>query len=108
MQRITAYIVTTAALIVATSALASTVGITPAEQACLDAFMKNLAVKYQPAPHLREARFEDDLGTTAAESHGESWYLTATNPRNNRIVARASCLFNGTDAEVELLRSSDR
>jgi hypothetical protein len=108
MQRIAGYIVTTGALIMATSALASTAGVTPAEQACLDAFMKNLAEKYQPAPRLREARFDDDLGTTAAENRGESWYLTATNPRNNRIVARATCLFNGSEAEVEILRSSDR
>jgi hypothetical protein len=108
MHKIAVYVVSAAALFMASSALASTTGTTPAQQACLDVFMKNLAETYQPAPRLREARFEDDLGPAASENRGESWNLTATDPHNNRIVARATCLFDGSNAEVAELRISAR
>jgi len=55
MGRQMGYILVTAALILATSVQAGTAGNTPAEQACLDAFMNDLAGKFQPAPRLREA-----------------------------------------------------
>ena len=108
MRRQMGYILVTAALILATSVQAGTAGNTPAEQACLDAFMNDLAGKFQPAPRLRDAKFEEEPGATAMQGSAESWDLTATNPRNNRTVARATCVVRNSGAVVELLQSSYR
>ncbi|HLQ13407.1 MAG TPA: hypothetical protein VK130_09220 [Steroidobacteraceae bacterium] len=107
MRRQIGYIVGTAALILAMSVHAGTAGNTPAEQACLTAFMNDLAGKYQPAPRLREATFEEGSGA-ATPGDAESWDLTATNPRNNRTVAHATCVVRSSGADVELLQSSYR
>src|ERR1700704_3470466 len=106
MRRQMGYILVTAALILATSVQAGTAGNTPAEQACLNAFMNDLAGKYQPAPRLREAKFEEESGAAATPGGAESWDLTATNPRNNRTVARATCVVRSSGADVELLQPS--
>ena len=108
MKRMLTCIFAAIALAAAVSALAGTKGNTPAEQACLEAFMNNLAETYQPAPRLREANFVEDPGANDSETSTYSWDLTATNPRNNQTVARATCVVQGSDAVLTMLQPSKR
>ena len=64
----------------------------PGQAECLKALMASLAETYQPAPRLRDASFVNygspfEIGNATFE-----WELTATNPKNNLPVARATCV----------------
>ena len=91
------------AVVMVAPAVASTQELTPSAQSCLEAFMGQLAQRYQPVPHLREARFEDLGDPVLHESTGAGWEMTATDPRTHRAVARATCVLHGAGHDVELL-----
>ncbi|HEX9474479.1 MAG TPA: hypothetical protein VF931_09820 [Steroidobacteraceae bacterium] len=65
---------------------------TPGQAECLKALMASLAETYQPAPRLREASFVDHGLSFDAGRPSEEWKLTATNPKTNLPVARATCV----------------
>jgi streptogramin lyase len=64
----------------------------PGQAACLKALMASLAETYQPAPRLREASFVNNSAPFDVGGANAQWVLTAINPKNNRPVARATCV----------------
>jgi len=64
----------------------------PGQAECLKALMASLAETYQPAPRLRDASFVNNGSPFGIGNATFEWELTATNPKNNLPVARATCV----------------
>jgi hypothetical protein len=81
---------------------------TPGQAECLKALMASLAETYQPAPRLREASFVNKGSPFDAGAASSEWVLTATNPKNNLPVARATCVVARSGRVLEFYKEPAR
>ena len=73
----------------------------PGQAECLKALMASLAETYQPAPRLRDASFVNYGSPFEVGQANFEWVLTATNPKNNLPVARATCVVGRSGKVLE-------
>jgi hypothetical protein len=75
--------------IAAMPAMSHAANISAQGDVCVKAFVSSLSTKFAKAPTLRDSHIIDAAGVVPAEVY--EFKLTATNPKDNRQVARAIC-----------------
>lgn len=81
---------------------------TPGQAECLKALMASLAETYQPAPRLRDASFVNNGSPFEVGQSNSQWVLTATNPKTNLPVARATCVVGRSGRVLEFYKEPIR
>ncbi|HTP38473.1 MAG TPA: hypothetical protein VMI92_02745 [Steroidobacteraceae bacterium] len=71
---------------------------------CIKAFVSSLSGKYATAPKLRESHIIDAAGSTPADTY--EFTMTATNPRDNKRVARAVCTVSAQGEVISMRDNS--